>query len=269
MSPSYFEAWSAEDPPAGFADRVAATALGDEKRRLTRRAAFGFFAAACTALAAWKLDGVLHPYVAELTANVRTEVELAPGAIAILERGARLFWDRGGARQERGDVSYRLSPTASLKVETPLGSLRGRGSCCRVKLAEVAGQTTALLVSVAQGDLDVTHAMRHAALRAGQYARVTSLAIETEADDALGEIALELDLRPPQRSPKIEPESRDESTTPPLPKRAPERSPRSQPAVSGSSSAPSQPPSADAGARTVIVPSCFCDRGDSLCACFH
>jgi len=225
--------------------------------------------AACAALAAWKLDRALHPYVGELTAKVRTEVELAPGAIAVLERGARLLWDRAGARQERGDVSYRLSPLATLKIETPMGSLRGVGSCCRVKLADVAGQTAALLVSVAQGDLDVTHAAAHAALHGGQYVRVTSLAIETEADDTSGEIARELDLPPRPRAPVVVSEKHDEVPPPaPAPKRAPERSPRATAGSVGSVSPPPQP-SVSAGARPVIVPKCFCDRGDSTCACFH
>ena len=228
MSPRFYRAWQVDEPPQGFADRVLAHAVGEEKRRVTRRAAFGLAAAACAAFSVWKLDRALHPYVGELTAKVRTEVELAPGAIAVLERGARLLWDRAGARQERGDVSYRLSPTATLKIETPMGSLRGVGSCCRVKLAELAGQTAALLVSVVQGDLDVTHAAAHAALRAGQYVRVTSHAIETETDDASGEIARELDLPPRPRAPVIVAEKHDEVPAPSPSRSAPQSVPHAR-----------------------------------------
>ena len=166
-------------------------------------------------------------------------------------------------------MSYRLSPTVTLKIETPMGSLLGVGSCCRVKLAELAGQTAAVLVSVAQGDLDVTHAAAHAALHAGQYVRVTSHAIETETDDVSGEIGRELDLPPRPRAPVIVAEKHDEVAPPSaVPKRAPERSPRATAGSVGSVSPPPQP-SVSAGARPVIVPKCFCDRGDSTCACFH
>jgi hypothetical protein len=265
MSSRYVRVWKVVEPPADFADRVAATALVDQKRRFTRRAAFGLAAAACTALAAWKYDRSMHRRGGDLTANVRTEIELAPGAIAILERGARLVWDAAGAWQVGGDVSYRLLPDAALKVETALGTLRAVGSWCRVKMASGAGQASAVFVSVTQGKIDIVAPTRRVALHGGQYARVTSRAIDTDLDDASGDIARALDLEPPHRAPDPSPATPAQSAAPPLAKRPSDRAPRSTAAAS----VPPQTSPADAGARAVIVPSCFCDRGDSLCACFH
>jgi hypothetical protein len=260
MSPRYLEVWKAIEPPADFADRVADRARRSERQRLTRRTALAFAAAACTALAAWKLDRK-PDQSGDVTAVVRTEVELAPGAVAILEQGARLLWDRAGARQLQGDVSYRLLPGVALQVETALGNLRALGASCRVKMAETAGRAVAVFVSVTRGDVDVVSIARSVALCAGHYARVTSIAVDTDADDVSGDIALALDLpTPTNRSLSPPPASPQEMTVAPAPKRPPDRASRAL---------PQQAPAVDAGARTVIVPSCFCDRGDSLCACFH
>jgi hypothetical protein len=262
MSSRYAEVWKAIDPPADFADRVAALAKRADKRRFTRRAAFGLAAAACTALATWKADRVLGRRAGDFTAVVRSEVQIAPGAIAVLERGARLLWDRDGARQVQGDVSYRLLSGVALAVETALGILRAVGSCCRVKIADSAGPAGAMFVSVTGGDLDVVSTVRRVSLHTGQYARVTLQAVDTQAEDASGDIARALDLPFSASRPATPPAPTiQETSVVSAPKRPADRAARP--------AAPPQAPSVDAGARTVIVPSCFCDRGDSLCACFH
>ena len=121
MSPRFYRAWQVDEPPPRFRRSRLAHAVGDEKAacHASRRIWVGLLQRALRSPCGSSTESPSAR--GELTAKVRTEVELAPGAIAVLERGARLLWDRAGARQERGDVSYRLSPTATLKIETPTG----------------------------------------------------------------------------------------------------------------------------------------------------
>lgn len=153
------EAWTAQEPPRGFADRVltrieaekdpkralartatAEISMASRRRRGLRRAAWIGGAVTSLALAA-AVALFVHGRVdarGDVVAERRTEVSVGSRARAVLEPGATLKWnDEDDVVQERGDVFYRVErskPGGRFVVHTPAGDVEVRGTCFVVKV---------------------------------------------------------------------------------------------------------------------------------------
>jgi hypothetical protein len=187
--------WEPQEPSHDFADRVLARVRGETSvsprearpRLLARATGVGalVIAAAAIVLAiAWRDRSA--PARGDAVAADRVEVRIGHRALAVLERGAHVSWNGADVNQAAGDVFYRVEPGGSFDVHTPAGDVHVLGTCFRVQVEEweatmngrdlkagVAGAalSAAVLVSVYEGRVALSHASETATLTAGQSAR--------------------------------------------------------------------------------------------------
>jgi hypothetical protein len=187
--------WEPQEPPHDFADRVLARVRGDtaasprevRPRSLARAAGVGalVIAAAAIVLAiVWRDRSA--PARGQVIAADRVEVRIGRRALAVLELGAHVSWNGDDVSQAAGDVFYRVEPGGSFDVHTPAGDVHVLGTCFRVAVEESEGTmngrdlkaglvgaalSAAVLVSVYEGRVALSHASETAILTAGQSGR--------------------------------------------------------------------------------------------------
>jgi hypothetical protein len=136
-------AWPAQEPPRGFAERVLARSADAAEveaptraRRPWRR--FGVRLGVAVTLAAsvvlWR--AAPRDVRGEIRAEERVEARVGRNARAVLEAGAHLAFSGERVRQDRGDVFYRVEPSARFVVETTVGEVEVLGTCFRVLIEE-------------------------------------------------------------------------------------------------------------------------------------
>jgi ferric-dicitrate binding protein FerR (iron transport regulator) len=199
-----WEAWDAQEPPRGFAERVVEAARrappprdapagapesADPHARPRSRASRVFagllLAAALAAVIVFGLVRQRADSRGAIVASDRREVRVAGRAIAVLERGARVTWDGDAIEQTGGDVFWRVEPGARFVVHTPAADVTVKGTCFRVKVrggdeemnardvksgAVGAAIAATALVGVYEGKVAVSHAGQSVDLVAGQQA---------------------------------------------------------------------------------------------------
>jgi ferric-dicitrate binding protein FerR (iron transport regulator) len=183
------DAWQADEPPAGFAERTVARALAEKKRRSRVRRRLPAALAAVLAVAAaamlWLGRGEDELGAGERTASERVEVTLGTRAVAVLEKDASIRWNSAGVEQARGDVFYRVEPGRPFVVKTPVGEVAVLGTCFRVRVvarepegndvkrkevAMAAGGAALgalVMVTVYEGRVQLSHANEKVALAPG------------------------------------------------------------------------------------------------------
>ena len=136
-------AWPAQEPPRGFAERVLArsadAALVEapaRARRPWRRfgARLGVAVALVASVVLWR--AAPHDVRGEIRAEERVEARVGQNARAVLEPGAHVAFSGERVRQDRGDVFYRVEPSARFVVETTVGEVEVLGTCFRVHIEE-------------------------------------------------------------------------------------------------------------------------------------
>ncbi|HEY3819385.1 MAG TPA: FecR domain-containing protein [Polyangiaceae bacterium] len=183
------EAWDAEEPPRGFAERVVAAARREDTARARPRAARVLAGLLLAAAMAAVVGLGVHRQRADahgsVTADERREVRVGTRALAVLEPGAHVKWDGDAIEQDAGDVFWRVEPGARFVVHTPAAEVAVKGTCFRVNVREgedemerksvVSGAVGALIaatamVGVYEGKVAVSHAGQTVDLTAGQTA---------------------------------------------------------------------------------------------------
>src|SRR5579859_784649 len=147
-----WDAWDAQEPPRGFAERVVAAARREasddaplpseppappaaKARPRAGRVFAGLLLAA--AMAAVIVFGIARSRAdahGVATAAERREVRVGSRALAVLEPGARVRWDGDVVEQSRGDVFWRVEPGARFVVHTPAADVTVKGTCFRVNV---------------------------------------------------------------------------------------------------------------------------------------
>jgi ferric-dicitrate binding protein FerR (iron transport regulator) len=136
------EHWRAEEPPAGFADRVlAAREHAVSPRRIARWAVAA--AIAGLAISAWSFARAHRASTGDQSFASRETVELGKRGRAVAEAGTHLAWSisaAGDARvsQPAGSVFYRIEPGGDFVVGTPAGDVTVTGTCFRVEVTPMA-----------------------------------------------------------------------------------------------------------------------------------
>jgi hypothetical protein len=139
------DAWEADVPPPGFADRVVSggrTAPPAPRRRaggLVLGFAGGALVAAAIALVLARSPSPSHAAAGARTVTARETIALGRRGTAVAEAGASLAWEvsaGGAARVEQGagDVFYRVEPGGPFVVATAAGDVRVTGTCFRVEV---------------------------------------------------------------------------------------------------------------------------------------
>jgi len=189
MDDHELEAWNAEEPPEGFAERVVAAARREESARSRPRAArifAGLLLAATLGIAVVVGLGLKNAHArGEVSASERQEVRVGTRALAVLEKGAHVKWDGDAIEQDEGDVFWRVEPGARFVVHTPAADVAVKGTCFRVQVKDgedemerrsvVSGAVGAVIaatamVGVYEGKVAVSHAGQSVDLVAGQSA---------------------------------------------------------------------------------------------------
>jgi hypothetical protein len=184
LIPDLEKEWPAEEPPAGFADRVMA-AQERPKRRFPWAIVAGVAAIAAMVLVSTISRGVVGTH----EGSARAELSIGKRGIAVAEAGAKLSWSvtrQGDAevKQSAGDVFYRVERGGLFAVKTPAGEVHVRGTCFRVEVSEMkkgllqmgagAAMATAVLVTVYEGKVLLANEHGKTALAAGEKARAES-----------------------------------------------------------------------------------------------
>lgn len=193
------ETWSAQAPPADFADRVLAKVtppvpLPAASARVIRprRWAVGLGAVAIAAAVLIGVGG--PPSRGEAIAKERVEVALGKRALAVLEPGATVRWNGDDVVQSTGDVFYRVEPGARFTVHTPSGDVEVKGTCFTIKVRDmnkrdikVAATSTVLsalaFVAVYEGKVAVSYASERVELKAGEAAETSANGVRRTTDD--------------------------------------------------------------------------------------
>jgi ferric-dicitrate binding protein FerR (iron transport regulator) len=189
MDDRELEAWGAEEPSKGFADRVVAAAKREETARSKPRAARVFagllLAAGVAAVVGFGVHKGRVDAHGSVTADERQEVRVGARALAVLEKGAHVKWDGDAIEQDEGDVFWRVEPGARFVVHTPAADVTVKGTCFRVNVRDgedemdrksvVSGAVGAVIaatamVGVYEGKVAVSHAGQSVDLTAGQTA---------------------------------------------------------------------------------------------------
>ena len=138
MDDRELEAWGAEEPSKGFADRVVAAAKREETARSKPRAARVFagllLAAGVAAVVGFGVHKGRVDAHGSVTADERQEVRVGTRALAVLEKGAHVKWNGDVIEQDEGDVFWRVEPGARFVVHTPAADLTVKGTCFRVNI---------------------------------------------------------------------------------------------------------------------------------------
>jgi hypothetical protein len=189
MDPEKLEAWDAQEPPKGFAERVVAESERAEAAKGRPRAARVFAGLLLAAGVAAVIGLGVHRQRAgahgAVTADHRQEVRVGTRALAVLEKGARVTWDGDAIEQPQGDVFWRVEPGARFVVHTPAADVAVKGTCFRVQVGDgedemnrnsvASGAVGAVIaatamVGVYEGKVAVSHAGQSVDLTAGQSA---------------------------------------------------------------------------------------------------
>jgi hypothetical protein len=205
-----WEAWEAQQPPSGFADRVVAEALREQRRpRPSRAVRVGVgvvFVAAMAAGVAMTVHVRRAEARGDVTADARREVHVDGRAIAVLEKGAHVRWDGDAIVQDGGDVFWRVEPGARFVVHTPAADVAVKGTCFRVKVRGGDGDMTrrdalsgavgaalgaAVFVGVYEGRVAVSHAGQSVDVTAGQGAQANARGVGLVGDAASGAAAFD------------------------------------------------------------------------------
>ena len=191
MDRNEWDAWEAQEPPSGFAERVVAAANAVEARRPSRAQArrVGAGVLLVGAMAAG-VAMTVHLKTAnahgDVTATARREVRVGTRAIAVLEAGAHVKWAGDAIAQSAGEVFWRVEPGARFVVEVPGGEVTVKGTCFRVDVREgedamnrrdavaaavgaAVGATT--LVGVYEGKVALAHNGQSVDVSAGESAQ--------------------------------------------------------------------------------------------------
>ncbi len=138
MDDRELEAWGAEEPSKGFADRVVAAATREETARSKPRAARVFagllLAAGVAAVVGFGVHKGRVDAHGSVTADERQEVRVGTRALAVLEKGAHVKWNGDVIEQDEGDVFWRVEPGARFVVHTPAADVTVKGTCFRVNI---------------------------------------------------------------------------------------------------------------------------------------
>jgi hypothetical protein len=201
-------AWEAQEPSAGFAERVVnRVTVSRESERPPRRARARWVAAAVVlcAVAAGVMVFVSRPAdKGDIRADVRREVQMGGRVVAVLEPGAHVQWDGDRVTQDEGEIFYRVERGAPLVVHTAAGDATVLGTCFSVnvkgttmigrdaKSGIVGGVISALaLVGVYEGKVAVSHASSSLTLTAGESAKLDDHGVSRTGDLAEGEHAFD------------------------------------------------------------------------------
>ncbi len=203
-------AWPADEPTAGFAERVAGAWQAEQRQPRPRRARWAV-AAACVALVAGAIFAgtrVLPGGASSGTRVVgeRESIALGNRGIAVAEAGAQLSWQvRGGdaqVTQKAGNVFYRVERGGPFVVHTDGGDVRVLGTCFRVEVDDMgmnkkgllqmgagAALATAVLVTVYEGKVLLANEHGKTQLVAGEQASSSSGMAPGAADATRAPIA--------------------------------------------------------------------------------
>ncbi len=219
MDPEDLDAWEPQEPPRGFAERVAEQARRDEdvvrSRRRSMRVGIAMVATLAVAAAAViTLTPARGPSSSSAnvagsgsaTAAERIEIPLGKRAIAVLEPGAEVKWNGDDISQLRGNVFYRVESGAPFRVHTSAGDVTVKGTCFRVKVREESEMNrrdlkvgtvgavigVAAFVGVYEGKVVLSRANAGTVdVPAGQSARADASGVKPTGDLAQGERAFD------------------------------------------------------------------------------
>jgi hypothetical protein len=180
IDPAILDAWTALEPPPGFADRVLAARRPRSNRGMWVGAVAGVAGVVLFFLASRVDEGVRQ-------FDARGEQHLGSRAVAVGEAGASLRWrveGNGAARVEQtaGNVFYRVERGGPFVVATAAGEVRVQGTCFRVEVNPMwskqsmvaaslgAAAATTVLVSVYEGRVLLANEHGSTALVAGEAA---------------------------------------------------------------------------------------------------
>jgi hypothetical protein len=210
QAPQEWEAWDAQEPPRGFAERVVGAAMREERASGRSRAASVGAGVVLVGAVAAALAVAVHLEHAtahgDVVAEDRREVRVGTRAIAVLEKGAHVVWDSDAITQSGGDVFWRVEPGARFVVHTPAADVTVKGTCFRVKVRggdedmtrrdALAGGLGAALgaaafVGVYEGKVAVSHAGQSVDVGAGQGAQSSARGVKLTGDAASAERAFD------------------------------------------------------------------------------
>lgn len=202
LPPEVRAAWGAMEPPAGFAERVAAAWQQEQSARAQppRRRGLSLVVGALTLAAAALLMVLMHPpsargrgeRVAHHTVEARTTLDVGGRATAVAEPGSDVAWRvaaSGAARVEQraGDIFYRVEKGGPFVVTTPAGDVTVQGTCFRVEVEPMkvgkqslvaasvgALAATTVLVTVYEGRVLLANERGQTTLAAGDRGRATA-----------------------------------------------------------------------------------------------
>jgi hypothetical protein len=195
LDPALRDDGLAQAPPAGFADRVLATAQPVVRHeRASRRPALWLSAAVAVAAAFAFAVWAATPKVQSggWRAERRESIVLGERGVAVAEAGADLHWllHRGGpveVEQRAGDVFYRVERGGPFRVQTPAGTVEVHGTCFRVEVSEMkigkqgvvgasvgAALAATVVVSVYEGKVSYANEQGRVELVAGEQAQAMS-----------------------------------------------------------------------------------------------
>jgi hypothetical protein len=224
MTPDDLDDWQAQEPPAGFAERVVAAARAEQagagarnaggaappsaplpSSRPRRIAAGVLLVASMAAAVALAVHTRSAHASGDVVADARREVRVGSRAIAVLEPGAHVKWNGDSIAQSGGDVFWRVEPGARFTVHTAAAEVTVMGTCFRVKVRggdgvgaseddmtrrdAVAGLVGAVagaaaFVGVYEGKVAVSHAGQSVELVAGQSAQADAAGVHPTGDPA-------------------------------------------------------------------------------------
>jgi hypothetical protein len=182
--------WSAQEPPADFAERVVAAAREESrsaaKPRRARVAAGVVLVGSLAAGVALAVHLQSRGAAGDVTADARREVRVGTRAVAVLEVGAHVKWHGDEIEQTGGDVFWRVEPGARFTVHTAAADVTVKGTCFRVRVTGGEGDMNrrdamvgavgavmgaAAFVGVYEGKVAVSHAGQSVDVAAGQGAQ--------------------------------------------------------------------------------------------------
>jgi len=187
--------WEAQEPSAGFAERVVAAAVRERRGLRTRRYAIAGVALAVAAAAGLVLFAQTPASSGEVAADRRIEAAIGSRAVAVLEPGAHIAWHGDVINQDRGEVFYRVEPGSTFEVHTPSGDVSVLGTCFRIAIdpkestmkrrdfgvgALGAVVAATVVVGVYEGKVKVAHGKDVVTLQAGEQAIADAQGVRTD-----------------------------------------------------------------------------------------
>jgi hypothetical protein len=194
--------WEPQEPSPDFVDHVMARVQKETAKSRVLRPAPVFWtrivgaaslAAALGAVVALGPLGFAEKGAA--AATKREEIHVGHRAVAVLEPGAQVSWEGDRVTQTSGEVFYRVEPRTlshPFVVHTPEGDLEVKGTCFRVRLEKAedpvnkrdvkvgavgAALGAAVLVTVFEGKVTLSHAAEGVTLTAGESARANGAGV--------------------------------------------------------------------------------------------